>query len=204
MKKILFPLIIAALLWFLMFNPWLPRPTDFWTMMTISGFILLSMTQIIDREWINDVKLSWNGLFIGISLALLLWGVFWIGDKVATWMFSFARPQVDLIYGMKEQQNEWVIACLLLFIIGPAEEIFWRGFVQRNLVKSLDSNKAFIITTIIYAIVHIWAFNFMLLMAALVCGIVWGLAYRLFPKHLFALIVSHAVWDAMVFVIFPI
>lgn len=204
MKKILFPLIIAALLWFLMFNPWLPKLTDFWTMMTISGFILLSMTQIIDREWINDVKLSWNGLFIGISLALLLWGVFWIGDKVATWMFSFARPQVDLIYGMKEQQNEWVIACLLLFIIGPAEEIFWRGFVQRNLVKSLDSNKAFIITTIIYAIVHIWAFNFMLLMAALVCGIVWGLAYRLFPKHLFALIVSHAVWDAMVFVIFPI
>ncbi|MBR3883578.1 MAG: CPBP family intramembrane metalloprotease [Bacteroidaceae bacterium] len=204
MKKILFPLIIAALLWFLMFNPWLPKPTDFWTMMTISGFILLSMTQIIDREWINDVKLSWNGLFIGISLALLLWGVFWIGDKVATWIFSFARPQVDLIYGMKEQQNEWVIACLLLFIIGPAEEIFWRGFVQRNLVKSLDSNKAFIITTIIYAIVHIWAFNFMLLMAALVCGIVWGLAYRLFPKHLFALIVSHAVWDAMVFVIFPI
>ena len=204
MKKILFPLIIAALLWFLMFNPWLPKPTDFWTMMTISGFILLSMTQIIDREWINDVKLSWSGLFIGISLALLLWGVFWIGDKVATWMFSFARPQVDLIYGMKEQQNEWVIACLLLFIIGPAEEIFWRGFVQRNLVKSLDSNKAFIITTIIYAIVHIWAFNFMLLMAALVCGIVWGLAYRLFPKHLFALIVSHAVWDAMVFVIFPI
>lgn len=204
MKKIIFPLIIAALLWFLMFNPWLPKPTDFWTMMTISGFILLSMTQIIDREWIKDVKLSWSGFLIGVCLALLLWGVFWIGDKVATWMFSFARPQVDLIYGMKEQQNEWIIACLLLFIIGPAEEIFWRGFVQRNLVKSLDSNKAFIITTIVYAFVHIWALNFMLLMAALVCGVVWGLAYRLFPKHLFALIVSHAVWDAMVFVIFPI
>lgn len=32
-----------------------------------------------------------------------------------------------------------VIALLLLFIIGPAEEIFWRGYVQRALRERLLS-----------------------------------------------------------------
>jgi hypothetical protein len=41
-------------------------------------------------------------------------------------------------------------------------------------------------------------------MAALVAGGVWGLIYRFCPKALPALVVSHAIWDALVFVIIPI
>ena len=44
----------------------------------------------------------------------------------------------------------------------------------------------------------------MLIMAALVAGGVWGLIYRSCPKALPALVVSHAIWDALVFVIIPI
>ena len=62
----------------------------------------------------------------------------------------------------------------------------------------------FALTLIIYALVHIWSLNFMLVMAALVAGFVWGLLYRLRPDWLPALIISHAVWDACVFVVFPI
>ena len=199
-----FSIFLAALLWFLMFNPWIAMPVDFWTMMTISGCILLTMALLFDRSWLADIKVSWSGLFIGIALALALWGIFWVGDKVATWMFPFARPQVDTIYSMKDSQNEWVIGLLLLFIIGPAEEIFWRGFVQRGISVRSTANVAFIVTLLVYGLVHIWKFNFMLIMAALVCGFVWGLAYRLWPKQLFALIVSHAVWDTLVFVVWPI
>lgn len=198
------PIAVAALLWFLMFNPWIAMPVDFWTMMTISGCILLTFAITIDRSWLADIKVSWSGLLLGIALALALWGIFWIGDKVATWMFPFARPQVDTIYGMKESQSEWVIGLLLLFVIGPAEEIFWRGFVQRGIGVRSTANVAFVVTLLIYGLVHIWKFNFMLIMAALVCGLVWGLAYRLWPKQLFALIVSHAVWDTLVFVVWPI
>ena len=198
------PIAVAAVLWFLMFNPWIAMPVDFWTMMTISGCILLTLSITIDRSWLADIKVSWSGLLLGIALALVLWGVFWVGDKVATWMFSFARPQVDTIYGMKDSQSEWIIGLLLLFVIGPAEEIFWRGFVQRGLGMRSTANVAFIVTLFIYGFVHIWKFNFMLIMAALVCGLIWGLAYRLWPKQLFALIVSHAVWDTLVFVVWPI
>ena len=44
----------------------------------------------------------------------------------------------------------------------------------------------------------------MLVMAALIVGAIWGLAYRLYPQKLGTLIVSHAVWDVAVFVLFPI
>ena len=204
MKRLILPLITATLLWFLMFNPWIAMPLDFWSMMTLSGGILLTMALLIDARWMADIEVSWKGLFTGIALALVLWGIFWVGDKVASWMFPFARPQVDTIYGMKESQSEWVIGALLLFIIGPAEEIFWRGFVQRTISNRWSANTGFVVTLLVYGLVHLWKFNFMLIMAALVCGFVWGLAYRLWPKQLFALIVSHAVWDALVFVVWPI
>ena len=139
-----------------------------------------------------------------VGLAVVLWGVFWLGDKASAWLFDFARPQVELIYGMKTGENPWLLSILLLILIGPAEEIFWRGYVQNALSKRWSSNVGFIVTTLVYALVHIWSFNFMLVMAALVVGAIWGLAYRLYPQKLGALIVSHAVWDVAVFVVFPI
>ena len=141
---------------------------------------------------------------LGFVIALFLWGIFWVGDRLSALMFDFARPQVESIYGMKEGSEAWVIGLLLLCIIGPAEELFWRGYVQHSLVKRWGANVAFVATTLVYALVHVPSMNFMLVMAALTCGICWGGLYRLFPSRLPAIVVSHALWDAAVFVWFPI
>ena len=156
------------------------------------------------RQPIFNFQFSIRQLLLGIALAAALWGVFWVGDKLSSLMFGFARGQVDSIYGMKTGIQPWIIALLLLFIIGPAEELFWRGFVQQQLSSHWGENWGFVVTTAIYTLIHLWSFNFMLIIAALVCGIVWGGLYRLQPKWLPALVVSHAVWDACVFVVFPI
>ena len=148
---------------------------------------------------LNPANILW-----GIAIAVALWGVFWIGDKLSQLMFDFARPQVDTIYGMKEGESPWLLTALMLFLIGPAEEIFWRGYVQENLSKKWNANTGFVVTTLIYALVHAGSFNFMLIMAALVAGAAWGLLYRLFPKNFAAIIISHALWDVAVFVWFPI
>ena len=147
-------------------------------------------------------------LAAGILIAIALWGVFWVGDKLSALMFNFARPEVDAVYAMKTGLPDWGIALLLLLLIGPAEELFWRGYVQRTLARVLPGKRAadlaFACTALVYALVHIWSFNFMLVMAAMVAGAVWGLIYRTKPELLPALIVSHALWDALVFVIIPI
>ena len=63
---------------------------------------------------------------------------------------------------------------------------------------------AMLVGVMIYTLVHFFSFNFMLIMAALVCGAVWGGLYWLFPNRLPAIILSHALWDAAVFIWFPI
>ena len=105
---------------------------------------------------------------------------------------------------MKDGTPSWLIALLLLFIIGPAEELFWRGYVQRTLTQRWTANTGFVVTTLIYTAVHLPSMNFMLIMAAFTCGFCWGLLYRLFPQHFPAIVLSHARWDAAAFVWFPL
>lgn len=86
-----------------------------------------------------------------------------------------------------------------------AEEIFWRGYIQHSLSKRWNADIGFAVTTLVYAFVHAGSCNFMLLMSALVAGIAWGGLYRLLPSKRFsAIILSHALWDAAVFIFFPI
>jgi len=141
---------------------------------------------------------------LGVGIAATLWGVFWLGDKISAWLFSFARPQVDYIYAMKDGESAVQLSLLLLCLIGPAEEIFWRGYVQRSLSLRWNPNVGFLVATAVYAAVHIASLNFMLVGAAAVAGVAWGALYRFFPQHFAAIILSHALWDVAVFVLFPI
>ena len=165
MKRIIIPLLIAAFLWFFMFSPWTSGIFNFWTAMSFSAIVLMNMAFALRPQcWIEDVKFDWKNIAGGVGLAVVLWGVFWLGDKASAWLFDFARPQVELIYGMKNGENPWLLSILLLILIGPAEEIFWRGYVQNALSKRWSPNVGFIVTTLVYALVHIWSFNFMLVL----------------------------------------
>ena len=204
MKKTIFTIILAFVLWTVMFSPWTASYVNFWWMMTGSACTLSILATIFAPGWWKRVKLTPTDILLGIVIAAALWGVFWIGDKLSQLMFNFARPQVDLIYGMKDGESMWLLTALMLFLIGPAEEIFWRGYIQQNLSQRWNPNIGFIVTTAIYALVHAGSLNFMLTMAAMVAGAAWGLLYRFFPNRFGAIIVSHAVWDVAVFIWFPI
>lgn len=204
MKRLIFAILTAFALWTAMFSPLTAPHINFWIAMSISATILISIATFARPSWPRDFKWSMTDILLGIAIAAALWGVFWLGDKISQFIFDFARPQVDSIYAMKDGSSSTLIAIALLLLIGPAEEIFWRGYVQRTLSQKWGANKGFIVATAIYTLVHIGSLNFMLIMAAMVCGIAWGLLYRLMPERFTAITLSHALWDAAVFVIFPI
>ena len=204
MKKLVFTVVLAAVLWAVMFSPLTAPYVNFWWMMTASALTLSILSTCFNRGWWHAVRFGWGEVLAGVGIAAALWGIFWTGDKVSSWLFDFARPQVDLIYGMKEGESLWLLSLLMLVLIGPAEEIFWRGYVQRTLSARWSPDAGFAVTTLVYALVHAASCNFMLVMAAAVAGVVWGGLYRLFPRRLGVIIVSHAVWDVAVFVWFPI
>lgn len=197
-------ILAAALLWFYMFSPWTSGLSNFWVNMSMAALVLTAFAVKGNNGLHPDMKHLAGHLVLGVAIAFALWGVFWAGDKISQLLFSFARGQVDNVYGMKAGSSPVLIAILLLFVIGPAEEYFWRGYVQKTMSELMGATASMFVTAIIYALVHVWSMNFMLVMAALVAGGFWGLLYRIRPSLLPALVVSHAVWDALVFIILPI
>ena len=193
-QKLWIAVLTAALLWFYMFSPWTHGAPNFWLVMSFSAVTLTSLGLGFtpDRETLLKVERPLLQVLYGIAIAFALWGIFWLGDKASSWLFGFARGQVDSVYSMRSGLPLWLIGLLLLFLIG------------RLIHGKRAADLALIVTALVYALVHIWSFNFMLVMAALVAGLVWGLIYRLNPKLLPALVVSHALWDVLVFIVFPI
>ena len=204
MRRLIFSLVVALLLWTLMFSPWTAPYFDFWTSMSGSAAILIGLATLFATPWWRKLQLTRENLVLGLVIALVLWGVFWVGDKVSSWLFDFAREQVDSIYGIKGETSPWVLSLLLLLLLGPAEEIFWRGYVQDRLSAKWGPNLGFLLATAAYTLVHLPSGNFMLVMASMVCGLAWGGLYRVMPQRFAAILISHAVWDAAVFVWFPI
>jgi uncharacterized protein len=204
MKKIILPIIIAAVCWFIMFSPWTKEMVNFWAGISISAALLTVLALSIDKKELSSIyKFETRHIFIGIIAAAILYLVFYIGNLASTYIFSFAKSQIYNIYTNKDQSAPYLIGILLFFIIGPAEEIFWRGFIQKNISTKYGGLKGFVITTVIYTAIHLWSFNFMLIMAALVCGLFWGFMFYKF-KSIIPVIISHAIWDLVIFIIIPI
>ena len=204
MRQLVFSLLAAALLWAFMFSPATAGMANFWVMMTASALLLSLLATLSSPRWLRTTGWRLQDFLSGAAMAAVLWLVFWTGDKLSSMLFDFARPQVDAIYSIKDGVPPHLLSLLLILIIGPAEEIYWRGYVQRTLSQRLGANRGFILATLCYALVHAASCNFMLVMAALVAGIVWGGLYRLMPQRLSMLIACHALWDAAVFLWFPI
>ena len=200
MKKAVFTIFVAAILWTIMFCPITAPYVNFWWMMTASACTLSLLATFFGRKWWKDVRIDLSNILLGIAIAVALWSVFWIGDKLSQLMFNFARPQVDIIYGMKDGESPLLLTLLMLFLIGPAEEIFWRGYIQKSFSQYWNPNVGMVVTTAIYSLVHAGSCNFMLTMAALVAGLAWGIMYRIFPEKFGAIIISHALWDVAVFI----
>lgn len=209
MKKLVFGILLAAFCWFMMFSlfPQIAvtiHNNYFWYAMSFSTLLLTSYTLVNQKRKLKELfKFETKFVFIGVAHGIVLYGISRLGVFIISNFFDFAKPQLNLIYMTRDQASPLLIAGLLLLIIAPAEEIFWRGYVQDKLGDIFSKKVAMRITILLYVLVHIWAMNPMLLLAALVLGVHWGYMYYRFGS-LIPGIISHALWDTIIFVILPI
>jgi membrane protease YdiL (CAAX protease family) len=179
---------------------------NFWIEMIFASGLLAVISMYINHKADINSRLyhfEKKYIVIGIISAAILYLVFFAGDRISNLLFNFAAQQVGGVYSNKSLLDPKLIGLLLFFFIGPAEEIFWRGFVQDTLADKFGDNKGWIIASLIYGAVHIIAMNFMLFMAALICGFFWGYIYKKY-KSLWPGIISHALWDLTIFVLLPV
>ena len=204
MKKLVVAIVTAFVLWFVMFCPGIAGFVNFWYAMTFSAIVLTALSFAMGKGLIvRSIHFSWKDIGIGVGSAAVLWGVFWLGNYFSKLLFDFAEGQVQSVYAIKSCGNQWLIALTLLLVIGPAETLFWQGFVQNAIAEKLRFPWVIIVTALIYSAVHLPSLNFMLTMAALVCGLFWCALYY-YNRNLLTIIVSHALWDVSVFILFPI
>jgi hypothetical protein len=136
----------------------------------------------------------WRDIPLGLLVAAGLYAIFQVGDRKAREVMPRGEEQIKEIYALREIRPKEEIALRLATVIGPAEELFWRGWLQRR-IGWLPASAA-------YAGAHLVTGNATLIGAAAVAGLYWGLlaAIRI-PMG--ALIVSHAAWDIWIFLVQP-
>jgi membrane protease YdiL (CAAX protease family) len=191
--------VLAAFLWFVTFYlTW----ATFWIKISFSAAILAILSLWLQSNRTENLKFNAAAVMLGLLSAAALYLIFWAGNTAATLLLSFAGQQVEGVYDKGAGTPMWVIALLLFFITGPAEEFYWRGYLQKNLMARFGRWQGWLLATIIYAGVHIWSFNFMLIGAAFVAGGFWGAMYWRF-NNLAPVIISHSIWSTVIFAVFP-
>ena len=198
-RKIWGTVALACGLWFATF---FMTFSTFWIKISFSAASLAALSLFFQPVDKKELAVTWKTVGIGILSAALLYGIFWLGKMISTAIFPFAGHQIGGIYGKGAGTASGVISVLLFFITGPCEEIYWRGYLQKQLMARFGPLTGWLLGAALYAGVHIWSFNFMLIGAAAVAGVFWGYVYWRF-NSLSAVIISHSIWSTVIFAVFP-
>ncbi len=201
MRRLYLGLGLAAALWGLTFHL---KPFNFWAEITASVLLVAAYAVYNGKDELRGLFTYRSGMTMaGVAGAAFLYVVFVIGSWASRQILPFAGGQIADIYDMRGIAPTWLVATVLAVIIAPGEEVFWRGYVQGTLAFNLGDTRGWLLMAAFYALVHVWAWNFMLIASALICGLFWGyLSYRF--KSLVPCIISHVIWDLATFVYYPI
>jgi uncharacterized protein len=179
------------------------RPFNFWLMMGCATTLLSFFAILFGRPLFNKGDLCLKNILIGVASAILLYGIFWIGNQMLAMILSTRAEHLGAIYANKGSLSPMIVGALLFFPIGFGEELFWRGYVQRQFTMKYGKLVGLALATSIYVLVHLATGNPVLLLAALFCGLFWGGLY-LWTGSLTTVIVSHMIWDPLIFVVWPV
>ncbi|NRG45289.1 CPBP family intramembrane metalloprotease [Bacillus sp. CRN 9] len=172
----------------------------FWYMFAATMLFLISYA-ILNGE-IDDEASFGKYLTFGLLSGLLLYSVFWTGYLLIEWLNLPFSNSISKLYGRYAPSNIWQYM-ILLFILVPGEEIFWRGFIQKRVMKYTTVSVGVFLSAFLYASVHFYSGYWILALAAFIAGIFWGYLY-IWKRSIPLLIVSHIIFDLMLFILLPL
>lgn len=173
----------------------------FWDRMTATGAILGSLAIAGDPS-LQRPRLRPRDVALGLGIAAGLYGIFQVGDRIAREILPSGDENIGTIYQLRELRPKDELAARLAAVIGPAEELFWRGLLQRSIAQSRGGVAAMVGATFAYGGAHVVTGNPALVGAATVAGLYWSLLATM-GVPMAALVVSHVVWDVWIFLVAP-
>jgi membrane protease YdiL (CAAX protease family) len=167
-----------------------------WTGVGLGSFALLTSNRS------RRLGPRWWHIPAGLASAGVLYLTFRAGDRFARRFVPGGDAQIRDIYALRTLRPKIEIATRLALLVGPAEEIFWRGLVQSALMRRYGRWSGAVLAALAYGGIHVVTGNVTLMGAAGVAGAHWcGLYAAGVP--LGVLIVSHTTWDIWIFLVQP-
>ena len=177
-------------------------PRDrFWSRMTATGAVLGGLA-LASNPRLRRTHVGAREVALGLASAAALYGTFKLGDRFARRFVPGGDAQIRDIYSLRELAPRAETAARLVTIVGPAEELFWRGLVQEALMRRYGRWTGAAMAAAAYSAVHVTTGNFTLMGAAGVAGVHWCALYAA-GVPIGALIVSHCAWDVWIFLVQP-
>jgi uncharacterized protein len=173
----------------------------FWDRMTVTGLALGGLA-LLSVPKLRRTRIGAGEVALGLGSAAALYGTFQLGDRFARRFVPGGDRQIRDIYTLRELRPRGETALRLVGVIGPAEELFWRGLVQETLMRRYGRWRGAAAATLLYSGAHISSGNFTLFGAAGIAGAHWSVMYAA-GVPIGALVVSHCAWDVWIFLVQP-
>jgi len=157
---------------------------------------------LVSEPALRRVRLRGRDITMGFGSAAALYGIFRLGDTMARRIMPAGAREIAAIYELRTAAPRPTIAAALALVIGPGEELFWRGLVQQNLQRRFGRLRGILIASSYYGAVHLVSENLTLTGAAATAGLFWGALYAR-EGRLAPLIISHVTWDIWIFLVAP-
>jgi uncharacterized protein len=129
----------------------------FWYIFT--GSLLVLITYAMFQEAVEDEASFFKYISIGILSGLILYLLFWLGVQAFDLLNLPFENSIKKLYRWFAPALFWQYLALIL-VAAPGEELFWRGFVQKRLLRYFGPLKSILIAAILYASVHIYSGTF--------------------------------------------
>lgn len=195
-RRLILGILIAHLLLFFTFED----KDVFWYIFTATMLVLISYSII--HEDVEDNTSTLSYLTLGVASGAGLFGLFWFGSFLIDVLNLPITNQISRLYSRFSPDLFWHYIVLVI-IIAPGEEIFWRGFIQKRLSQYFGMKLTIGLSVLLYASVHLYSGEFVLILAAIIAGLAWSFLYA-WKRSMPLVIVSHIVFDLLLFVFIPL
>jgi membrane protease YdiL (CAAX protease family) len=183
--------------------------------------ILLGFT----KKGFDKSKLA-KEILIGLGFAVLgvalVLSVSFLMQIILNLIFGYQTMQdffgtggeVDAMIASADILSIFLLSVIMILIIGTTEEVLFRGFLQKGLVRSLGKSWGIVITALIFSSIHLIGiflspgsplifiisllFNFFPFFAI---SLLLGLLFNWRKENLIAVMITHGVYDALIIIL---
>ena len=174
--------------------------TIFWYMYTFTMLLFMALSFVLVK--MEDDVQTWEYLVFGVGYGTLTYGLIATAYRFASIFTDDAAISVEGFLSVYGPTTVWHYL-LLMLIIAPGEELFWRGFIQQKLKAYMSPFFAVLVASLLFGLSMAFSGFWLGVLAAITSGILWGLLYE-WKKSMPLIIIAHITMTILLFLVLPL